>query len=394
MLGPVELKAFTRRRYRDALVAIVEDRPFFPLRVPLGTVPTDDLAALKEGNAALEAESVERLGHGVTITWGVTKTRLFNEQKVPLEVAFLKEEDYGRYLKSLAEIHAFRAAVTHTRLELPVLLPWMARHPIRVMEKIRIWPGLLCVCRHFMDHPLPGCYPREIRLPIGSKFIEEEQATLRALLDEVLPPAARTDAPDFHARFGLKLDDVSIRVRWLGAPPPGTAVILPDFSAPLTVLARTDLAPVAVILIENKTTFLTLPPMDDGWLAILGNGNSVLACGALPWLHGRPLHYWGDIDPAGFQILARLRARLPQTQSVLMDLATLEAHRAWWSKAGNVPDTCPDTLMPQERELYLRVRADSIQLEQERVLQAWVDTQIGQLRHRTPEAQPLGRALS
>ncbi|HAP41429.1 MAG TPA: hypothetical protein DCQ94_16975 [Nitrospira sp.] len=387
MLGPADLKAFARRRYRDALVAIVEDRSLFPLRVPLGSVPTDDLAALKEGNAALEAESVAHLGCGVTVTWSVTKTRLFNEQRVPVQVEFHSEGDYGRYLKCLDEIHAFRAAVAHTRRELPALLPWMARHPLRAKDKISVWPDLVQVCRHFIANPMPGCYTREIRLPIGSKFIEEEQATLRALLDEVLPADGRTEATDFHARFGLKLDDMQIRLRWLGVPPAGNPVALPDCSAPLHILAQTNLAPCGVFVVENKTTFLTLPGMGDGWLAIWGNGNSVPACGNLPWLRECPLFYWGDIDPAGFQILARLRNRLPQTRSALMDLATLEAHRTWWGKAGNVADTYPDTLTHEEKALYLRVRAESIQLEQERVLQSWVEARCSSLRQQVSDGQ-------
>jgi len=74
------------------------------------------------------------------------------------------------------------------------------------------------------------------------------------------------------------------------------------------------LSPVGVVVIENKTTFLTFPALLPGWLAIFGNGNSITVCGRLEWLKGRRLLYWGDLDPAGLQILSRLRAHaLPVT---------------------------------------------------------------------------------
>jgi len=70
-----------------------------------------------------------------------------------------------------------------------------------------------------------------------------------------------------------------------------------------------------------------------------------------------------------------------------MDLATLEAHRTWWGKAGNVADTYPDTLTHEEKALYLRVRAESIQLEQERVLQSWVEARCSSLRQQVSDGQ-------
>jgi hypothetical protein len=77
-------------------------------------------------------------------------------------------------------------------------------------------------------------------------------------------------------------------------------VTLSDFSAPLSVLAETPLAPVGVV-VENKTTFLTLPKILPGWLALWGNGNSVTVSGSLPWLRNRTLLYWGDLDAAGLR---------------------------------------------------------------------------------------------
>jgi hypothetical protein len=48
------------------------------------------------------------------------------------------------------------------------------------------------------------------------------------------------------------------------------------------------------------------------------------------------VHYWGDLDSHGFAILDQLRAHLPHAQALLMDAATLHAHRAQW-----VPEPAP-----------------------------------------------------
>ena len=44
----------------------------------------------------------------------------------------------------------------------------------------------------------------------------------------------------------------------------------------------------------------------------------------------RTAHYWGDLDTHGLAILSRLRGHLPQVRSLLMDEATLLAHRNLW----------------------------------------------------------------
>lgn len=373
MLTPTEIKAFAGRRYREVLRAIAAKENLFPLRVPLGDWSTDDLEAMKRGRAALTGIAQETSGHGPTVVWSEVNTRRFGSQPVPASVAFQTEEDFIGYLDRQAEVAMFRTNLDATQRELPALLGWMARFPQRVVEQAAAWPDLLRVCNWFLTNPCPNCYPREVRLPIDTKFIENHRGILRQLLDEILPTIGRTESEDFHERFGLKVDEAQVRARWLGAPPDGSPVTMADFSGPLSVLAATPLAPAGVVVVENKTTFLTFPPVLPGWLALWGNGNSVTVCGSLSWLRDRKLLYWGDIDAAGLQILARLRGHWPQTQSILMDQATLYAHERWWVKSGMVGDRFSGKLTAEEWQVYDQIKERSIRLEQERILQSWVD---------------------
>ena len=84
----------------------------------------------------------------------------------------------------------------------------------------------------------------------------------------------------------------------------------------------------SVVACENKANFLALPPLPAS-LALWGEGGA--ATGFFPklsWLHRDHFVYWGDIDPSGFAILARLRRSFPSMISVLMDGNTVARHSA------------------------------------------------------------------
>jgi hypothetical protein len=67
-------------------------------------------------------------------------------------------------------------------------------------------------------------------------------------------------------------------------------------------------------------------------MVVFGLGYGLERLADVEWLRQVEVHYWGDIDTHGFGILNRLRARLPDAHSFLMDRSTLEAHRALWGQ--------------------------------------------------------------
>lgn len=115
-----------------------------------------------------------------------------------------------------------------------------------------------------------------------------------------------------------------------GARPSGhaTAVGLPVVGALRGCGGVAALSPAVrvAVIIENETTYLTVP-VPDGGVVIWGKGFEVDRVAALPWLRGALIHYWGDLDTHGFAILDKLRAWLPRARSFLMDRETLLAHR-------------------------------------------------------------------
>src|SRR5262249_18317132 len=125
-----------------------------------------------------------------------------------------------------------------------------------------------------------------------------------------------------------------------------------------------------VFVVENEITGLAFPPMPDS-MVVLGLGHAVGLIAAARWLAERDVHYWSDLDTHGFAMLDRLRASLPRTRSLLMDRATLEAHRPLWTTE-EAPHVAPlDRLASEEAALYADLRYDrlgrSVRLEQERI---------------------------
>ncbi len=113
---------------------------------------------------------------------------------------------------------------------------------------------------------------------------------------------------------------------------------------------------------------------------IWGKGFEVNRAGALPWLREADVRYWGDLDTHGFAILHSLRAWLPQAQSVLMDRATLLAHRHRWVRESSPTSARLDRLTPDEAELYGDLVSDrlgeNVRLEQERIDWAWAQERL------------------
>ena len=135
-------------------------------------------------------------------------------------------------------------------------------------------------------------------------------------------------------------------------------------------------APIRRVLItENEINFLAFPRLGEA-IAVFGAGYGWDALSRARWLADCTIHYWGDIDTHGFAILDRLRERLPQAASFLMDRATLYAHEAsWGEEASQVMHDLP-RLTESERALYDALRDNRIRkglrLEQERVGYGWM----------------------
>ena len=106
---------------------------------------------------------------------------------------------------------------------------------------------------------------------------------------------------------------------------------------------------------------------------MLGKGYAVSRLAQIEKLAISTIYYWGDIDQHGFEILASLRSRLPQTKSHLMDEETLACCRSNASPEeveGTLsPEFVAANLTPDENVLWQKCANKHLRLEQENIPQ-------------------------
>lgn len=304
------------------------------------------------------------------------------------------------------------------------------RHPFEVLKAGEQWPLLVAFAHWLIKYPRPGIYVRQVPLPgLHTKVVEQHRPLLTHLLDAVLPKTGRSetneesekeDGPgavgggsrsDFANRFGFITEQRSVRIRgdrtMLGLPlqgaetaahfeqSPDTEVAVPspsstvaalvhptlnvpltnhsvgDVTWPISALAALD-APAAgvleVVVVENKVSFLTTPHQ-QGRLVVWGAGygaDELVA--ALEWRSKVAVTYWGDLDTHGLRILDAVRATTSHVRSVLMDVATFEAHKLFWKTEARPWAGALSHLTDDEQRLYEVLytgRAPGLRLEQE-----------------------------
>lgn len=371
MITPEQIVEKARRLYSAFLRAWLRGEPFFPQTLPIGGLPAD-YKELHTAVGRLLKGAKGSHGAGYTLELQTRQTQRFGTQSLPARVIIPSERDLLALIGKEAEFTAFQADVAYARRALPQLEQWMAQQPHVIIEHHSVWPELLQVCAYLLAHPRPQVYPRELPIPVHTKFIEEHIGILRRLLDALLPPEAvdRTENA-FERRFGLRYDEPLIRMRFLDdLPAQRYGLPLSDISVPLSQFAALPLHGQCCLIVENKMTFLTLPSLAHT-VAIFGKGFHVELLAKVGWLAAGPLFYWGDLDAQGFQILSQLRAAFPHAVAVMMDSATFEAFRGFAVTGTPCAARELPHLTPDEHALFVRLACAQLRLEQERISYAY-----------------------
>ncbi len=379
-----------RKRWRrgDLLAARISGEPVFPLELPLKRPSAreiaEDFGAVMSWAGALREGSREARGRGYGLVWQRTGNRVQGANELPVAARLETEADAVSLLREEAAVRRFDAIAEATLSRYPELAGWLARRAMHALEHAADWPGVLAVLDHFVRHPSPGVYLRQLDIPgVDTKFIESRRRLIGELLDVVLSEGAVdgtvTGAAKFAQRFGLKSEPALIRFRLLD---PATDFHgLTDVSVPAEEFARLELPVSCVFITENRINGLAMPACPAS-LVIFGLGYGLDRLSDIPWLARCQLFYWGDIDTHGFGILNRLRQALPQAHSLLMDRDTLLAHRHLWvsEPAAHRYLGEPDRLTVQERELFEDLCHDRlgerVRLEQERIGYGFVERAV------------------
>ncbi len=363
MLRPQEILEVARSRWPTVLRAEAAGNNLFPLMIPFGRPSTtSDFGAVR-----VDLTSLAAADYGWQIDWEDIDTRKWGSQRWPRRVSFNSIESLAHALQSTEQLRLFREALAFARSACPKLEPWLQTKAHRILELLPEWRDLVYVCVFFDANPFPGCFARQLPIPVGTKFVEEHTGILGELLTVVLGDRANAKGLCFEERFHLRLDPAQVRFRFLDAGLRARSHWpVMDCSISAEDLANIPWKIPRSLIVENKAVFLCLPDLPDT-LAILGSGKAASLLSSCGWLHDSDVVYWGDCDEAGFGILSSIRAKLPGVRSILMDNETWKRWNRFAASGRKDPGARYDHLTAEETEALAAVMAGSWMLEQEKI---------------------------
>jgi hypothetical protein len=265
-----------------------------------------------------------------------------------------------------ARIHRGRSRIERLRIQFPE-----ATAPESVVRAVDAYSDvdfeLLCSTAEWFSHnPATGFTPRQVPIEgIQAKWLNTHKLQVRALagLDSLglIPPHPYR----IHFTY-LDPDHRDAGARWRDSASVGDHMI-PAYS------------PDVVIIAENKDSALHFPPLAEA-VSIEGEGFAAArAIASFPWItSARNLFYWGDIDPAGFEIVNAFRSAGLNVRTVFMDIGTFTTYERFGATTDAKGKPLGITqrknlpfLTPAERELYLNLTdpewARYRRVEQERI---------------------------
>lgn len=377
MMSAQEIREWARRRVPEFLRSVASGEGFFPREVNFGRLPAttafetlrDAFAALRSGESSI----------GYRVSWEERQTARWGKQLLPVQVWFEDETGFVRATGCGALVSALRTSLKLTEEKCPRLLPWAREKARRVAEAGDVWPGILEVACYFINNPQPRLYPRQLPLPLPTKFIDEQHELLRVVLDFLLEDQIAPDTSTFNARFHLLEDEAPVRMRFLDAEAMEKAGFpVRDVTQPLSQFNRHDPRADVVVVVENKMCFLTLPAMARG-LAVWGGGKAAALLHKTVWLSNCRFYYWGDMDDTGYSILSELRRHHPMVQSLLMNERAWREHQHL-AHADKLDAAPPESLNLNESELvaWRQVRLLRQVIEQEQIPVASVECALAE----------------
>ena len=365
MFSRDELLAQARRRYAEFLPAVVAGAAFFPIELRIGK--TRRAESYAERAAELAEFRAAAAALNVTVEWRMVSDPRFGPHERPERAHFADEAAFLGALGKTEEARCFREDLALIREECPALETWLPANAPAVIQHHGLWPALLRVVAWFREHPRSGLYLRQIPVAgVDTKFFERHPGILDALLWHTQPEAVDAGQRRFEARHGLRWEQPLVRLRFLNAALQlAHGFPVADLAVPAPAFRALPLRGVNAIITENLRNFLALPPLPNA-VAVFGSGDAAALLAGASWLGQTRILYWGDMDARGFAILSRLRSTYPATESVMMDLTTLHAHRDFVVKVPRYRGEASDLTLAETAALE-QLGAKGLWLEQERV---------------------------
>lgn len=338
LLHPEDVRARCRRQFaREHLAWLGEPTAAGEAQaIALGAPTQNEAAADPEAVRAWAAAwgAWESTGLPGRVTWVTRQWPRLGTQRLPASLTISSPDDVAKLADQGSRWQ--RAAARHHRLSAACI--WLPGQPAaqRVFDALADdgdvdFERLLSLMQWLAEHPASGLLLRQLPVVgLDTKWVEQRRGLIVDLLYGK-PSQTPNDHPgrDLHALLGLARQPTRMRLRLLGEDLRRQVGGLCDIEAPVEQLAALPIVPRMAFVVENLESGLALPGI-PGAVALMKLGHAVNLLRALPWLGSTRVVVWGDIDTHGFAILDRVRALLPQAESMLMGCDTLLSHRALW----------------------------------------------------------------
>lgn len=362
----------TGRYLRDYAAGAPWQPVTLPVKAPTAAEFLDRFDEVVRWEARFRHDSQTRDGRDrFTIETRTIRGRGLGTNAVPARVRLESFEQLCDLLGTTGAVRALDDVIDRTLERAPALLAWTTRVPLAAIALHDDWAKLLDTVTWITARDTSRLYLRHIDVAgVDTKFVERHQKVLGQLLDIALPPS-RVDPTQqgFARRYGFRAKPDYTRLRLL-SPQPSFPAGITELRLRTDELAELDLPVATVFVVENEVSYLAFPEVPSA-IVIFGEGFHAASLEALPWLHGKEVVYWGDIDTHGFAILNRLRERFGSVRSILMDRETLLAHPTQRVTEPNPTSEPLACLTEGERALYTDLIEDrlerSVRLEQERI---------------------------
>lgn len=371
MITLKELFQKSDKQFFKIVKAILNGEVVFPLSISANkSISGTNFSELKAAIVPLYQQSKEVKGKGYSVEW-ILKTIDGTKQKLPAKIYFETLDDYLFYTNRIADYSAIEKAFHLLTESFPALTQWAKDNSPFLLLQFANMQDLIKVCRYFyQNNPPHNLYLRELPIEVHSKFIEDNTAALKKLLDNILPlDWINKTETDFSGRYLVKKPTVYAQIRLLDD---SLKHIIGFDELALTIddSALLNWQPEKVFIIENKACFLSFPKVKNS-VAIFGEGFKSRVSKHIPWLTNTQLYCWFDLDAAGFEMLNIIRQYYPSSMSLLMDEKTYYQF-SQFSVTSTYRKLQLEKLNDDELKLYSFLQTNSKRLEQERITNSYI----------------------
>jgi hypothetical protein len=305
------------------------------------------------------------------VVWGDRRWRAIGTQRVPEVLRIHSPSEVAAWIGEESRWSRAQSRHAHLVARWPLLNASLPRYfDVLADYEAEDFQRLEAMLAWLEANPHSNLYPRQLPVVgLDSKWLETRTGLIAGLLTALRGGEAAQ--ADFYEVCGLRRPPQLTRLIGLDEALRGRVGGIRDMSVPAVELAGVDLRADRVYIVENLQTGLAFGDL-PGSVVFVRLGYGIDALARFPWVSRAECVYWGDLDTHGFRILSRVRALLPHVKSILMDEATLLAHRALWSEEGEQSSEVElPALSADEQVLYQRLKRHhwgvNVRLEQERI---------------------------